>query len=33
MCGSARIVPDHFDPNEPVENPLERHEEQERDLE
>jgi DNA-directed RNA polymerase subunit RPC12/RpoP len=22
-CGSARIEPDHFDPNEPIANPLE----------
>lgn len=31
-CGSTRIEPDHFDPNEPVENPLERHEQQEPNL-
>jgi DNA-directed RNA polymerase subunit RPC12/RpoP len=22
-CGSARVEPDHFDPDEPVENPFE----------
>ena len=25
-CGSARIEPDHFDPNEPVEKPFEEPE-------
>jgi len=27
-CGSARIEPDHFDPNEPIENPLEEPEQE-----
>ena len=27
-CGSARIEPDHFDPNEPVENPLKEPEQE-----
>jgi DNA-directed RNA polymerase subunit RPC12/RpoP len=26
-CGSARVEPDHFDPDEPVENPFEEPEE------
>jgi hypothetical protein len=26
-CGSARIEPDHFDPEEPVEDPFEEPEE------
>ena len=28
MCGSARIEPDHFDPDEPVVNPFEEPEQE-----
>lgn len=32
-CGSIQIEPYHLDPNEPVADPAERHEQQESDLE